>query len=209
MIVRHSGRWRVFPKSLTLSGIISANGSPVFYSEAVWFQTDPCCPNHGTPRATPALKYNTPVVRVHLRTNMHSSAPPARPRLFQIGCFLPLQPSLRVPGKHKQQPESFLRTRPHCKCLMLWKWLKSAWHHRTFSCGTIRWKRHSRDWLTSWLIVRRAATVRRVMKHLFSPTLFYLMWKHLKRGPVLRNCFFFQIFNASNCAACPSHTPLK
>lgn len=113
---------------------------------------------------------------------------PASPRLFQIGFLLPLQPSLRVPGKHKQLPKSFLRTRPHCKCQMLWKWLKSACHQRTFSYGTIRWKQHSRGWLTRWLFVCRA-TVRRVMKRLFPSTLFFLMLKHFKRGQILRIFF--------------------
>lgn len=66
-------------------------------------------------------------------TNQYAvSGTHGRPRLFQHGCSLPLQLSLRVAEKHNQLPESFLRTRPRCKCQMLWKWLKSAWHKRTF-----------------------------------------------------------------------------
>lgn len=149
-------------------------------------------PRH-TSHATPALKCNTPVVSEPICTARlpprQTSAVPDR-----------LLPSLRLPGEHKQLPESFLRMRPHCKCQMLWKWLKSAWHQRT-----IRWKQHSGDWLTSWLIVCRAAAVRRVMKHLFSSTPFHLI--HFKRGPILRNCSF-HFFNAYNYATCPpTHAP--
>lgn len=84
--------------------------------------------------STPALKCNPPVVRVHLWTNMHSPALPPDLGCSGLAASSPCsRPSECLENTwDKQLPESFLRTRPCCKCQPLWKWLKSARRRSTF-----------------------------------------------------------------------------
>lgn len=113
--------------------------------------------------STPALKCNAPVVRVHLWTNVHSPAPP---------------PDLAVPDRllppPAAVPQSAWKAYGTTSCLRAsWGWglvvnVRCCWNgwnqHGTvalFFSVTISWKQHSRDWLAGWLILCRAATVRK------------------------------------------------
>lgn len=190
MIVRHSGRWCAFPLSLVLSDIISTNGSPVYYSAAVRFQTDPCCPNHGKPPALPGYFLLPHLNAIPLLSGcIYEPICTARLRRQTsavLDWLLPPPASVPQSAWETHGTNSCLRASWGRGLVVNVRCCGNDWNqHGTgalFSCGTIRWKQHSGDWLTSWLILSRAVTVRKGNE---PPLLFNTVFPHvepLQRG---------------------------
>lgn len=125
--------------------------------------------------STPALKCNPPVVRVHLWTNV-----------AVLDWLLPPPASVPQSAWKTHGTNSCLRASWGRGLVVNVRCCGNDWNQHSaaalFSCGTIRWKQHSGDWLTSWLILSRAVTVRKGNE---PPLLFNTVFPHvepLQRG---------------------------